>query len=250
MLNDSSKAKAQHEKQVGWGVLRGVVTAFSAFIVGQLLGFVLVRSYIDISGHTSSDSTALQFVFILLSEAFTMTLLWLGLRKRSLWRNAGLLRPRWRDALYVVLGAVGYYVLYIVVISVATSLVHIDINQPQDVGFNHVSGTLPLVMTFISLVVLPPLVEEIVFRGVIFWGFRTRLPVLLAALFTSALFAMLHLPEGGDGKLLWIAGIDTFVLSMVLCYLREKTGSLWASIGVHAVKNGIAFVSLFILHMH
>jgi len=46
--------------------------------------------------------------------------------------------------------------------------------------------------------------------------------------------------------LLWVAGIDTFILSLVLIYLREKTDSLYASIGLHMLKNTIAFLGLFV----
>ena len=67
-------------------------------------------------------------------------------------------------------------------------------------------------------------------------------------LVTSVIFGALHTLTGKDG-LLWIAAIDTFALSLVLCYLREKTGNLYASMGVHAIKNGIAFLALFVLHL-
>ncbi|MGH7237402.1 MAG: CPBP family glutamic-type intramembrane protease [Candidatus Saccharimonadales bacterium] len=47
-----------------------------------------------------------------------------------------------------------------------------------------------------------------------------------------------------------MAGVDTFILSTVLCYLREKTGRLYAGIGVHALKNFVAFAALFLFHVH
>ena len=72
----------------------------------------------------------------------------------------------------------------------------------------------------------------------------------MSALATSALFATPHLFESGSGGLLWIAGLDTFVLSLVLCYLRERTGRLWAGVGVHMLKNSIAFVSLYYAAIH
>lgn len=71
-----------------------------------------------------------------------------------------------------------------------------------------------------------------------------------AVILTSLIFASAHLPEGGSAGPLYIAAIDTFVLSLVLIFLREKTGSLWAGITLHAAKNGIAFVYLFIAHVH
>ncbi|MEJ0073120.1 MAG: CPBP family glutamic-type intramembrane protease [Candidatus Saccharibacteria bacterium] len=43
-----------------------------------------------------------------------------------------------------------------------------------------------------------------------------------------------------------MGAIDTFTLSVVLCYIREKTGTLWSGVLIHALKNGIAFLSLYI----
>jgi membrane protease YdiL (CAAX protease family) len=98
--------------------------------------------------------------------------------------------------------------------------------------------------------VLPPIVEETVFRGFIFTGLRGKLKFVWAAVLTSLLFATAHLEFGSGKPLLWVAGLDTFTLSLALCYLREKTGSLWPGILLHALKNGVAFLSLFVLAIH
>ena len=57
-----------------------------------------------------------------------------------------------------------------------------------------------------------------------------------------------HLFESSSG-ILWVAGLDTFILSMVLVFVREKTDSLYASMGIHMVKNFLAFASLFLFHL-
>ena len=62
-----------------------------------------------------------------------------------------------------------------------------------------------------------------------------------AMLLASGLFGLAHLWSGIDGSLLWAAGIDTFLLSLVLVFLREKTGALYAGMLVHALNNIIAF---------
>ena len=103
---------------------------------------------------------------------------------------------------------------------------------------------------FISLVVLPPIVEEILVRGFLYTSLRKYLPRIWAVIIASALFAAAHLPEGNSGAgLLWVAAVDTFILSAVLIYLREKTDKLWASMMVHGMKNGIAFLSLFVFRV-
>jgi len=95
-----------------------------------------------------------------------------------------------------------------------------------------------LVLAFIGLVVLPPIAEEMLFRGFLYRGLAKRLPKILSALITSGLFALLHFQ--------WNVSLDVFVLSLVLIALYEKTKNLWVCVGLHAIKNGIAFLALFV----
>jgi membrane protease YdiL (CAAX protease family) len=135
----------------------------------------------------------------------------------------------------------------LVILTVATHLFpSLNAKQKQDLGFQNVHGAQDMVLTFLSLVVLPPLAEETVFRGFIFTGLRERFKWVWALVITSLLFGIAHLEFGTGQPLVWVAGLDTFCLSLVLCYLREKSDSLWPGILLHAVKNGIAFVALYI----
>jgi hypothetical protein len=145
-----------------------------------------------------------------------------------------------------ILGFLVYLAAYLVVVSLVKAFVPgLDLEQKQELGFDFSNReNLPLLV--VSLVVIPPFLEELVMRGFLFGGLRTRLNFANATILTSVLFAAAHLPEGSGGPL-WVGAIDTFVLSVVLCYLREKTGSLWSSIFVHALKNGVALVYLVYL---
>lgn len=175
------------------------------------------------------------------------------------WRGATLRSIGWRglkgrDIAYMCIGFLVYFVASAIVLHLASSVLpDLNLDQQQDTGFQNATGGLNLWLTFISLVVLPPLVEESVFRGFVFGGLKNKLPVVWAAVGTSLLFAVAHLQFGSGKPLLWVAALDTFTLSLVLCWLRQKTGGLWAGILVHALKNGLAFFVLFIvplLHWH
>ena len=198
-----------------------------------------------------SASTTAQFIYILLAEGIILGALYLFLRHyRSSFSTIGLKRPRWRDAAYGLMAVPAYYLIYLMTVGVVTHFVPgLNIDQHQQIGFTDVQGTLALIMAFISLVVLPPLTEEIMVRGFLYSSLRGAMKIIPAALATSLIFAAAHLPEGGAAGPLYIAALDTFILSLVLIYLREKTGSLWASITLHAVKNGIAFMTLFVIHV-
>jgi len=199
----------------------------------------------------SDQSPLANFLFVLVSETLTVgALYWfVRYRKHSFAQTIALRWPRWRDAVYAIGGILTYFVLFLAVYSVVNAVIPIDAQQQQALGFSKSATGIGLVLAFVGLVILPPLAEETMFRGFLYGTFRRhKLPVPWSIVLTSVLFGGLHLFGSEDGGLLWIAFLDTFVLSVVLCYVREKTGSIWASIAIHALKNGFVFVNLFIIH--
>jgi uncharacterized protein len=83
---------------------------------------------------------------------------------------------------------------------------------------------------FLSLVVVAPLVEEIVFRGVLLhrWAAKGGLPRAIIA--TSAIFGAFRIDPLGAGM---------FGAAMAVLYLR--TGSLILPMACHALHNGFVF---------
>jgi membrane protease YdiL (CAAX protease family) len=249
MSKDSSKSWSAdllspgEEKHfsVPWSASAAVVMTIVAFLVAQILSAVIL-----VGANADSDwmdTIAGQFTFVLLTEGFIMLTVWLYLRKRkATLKQLGYNRkPVWLDLGRALAAFAVYFVALLIVIGFIGSFTNIDLDKKQELGFDHVVGFSQYVMAFVSLVVLPPLVEETIFRGFLFSGLRGRFQFKEAAILTSVIFAVPHLLATSHG-LLWGAGIDTFMLSLVLCYLREKTGSLWASIAVHVVKNTFAFL--------
>ncbi|HXR50281.1 MAG TPA: CPBP family intramembrane glutamic endopeptidase [Verrucomicrobiae bacterium] len=244
--------------RVPWNALGGVIFLIVIFYVSQFFAGILISIYPGLKHWTDAqanswldNSVTAQFIYILLAESFAVGAIYLFLRRyKANFSLIGLRRPRWRDLGYGLMAAPLYYGLYFVAVGVVTHYVKgLNANQQQQIGFTNVHGSPQLIMTFISLVVLPPIAEEIMVRGFLYSTLRKALPMISAVLLTSAIFASAHLPEGGAAGPLWIAALDTFVLSLFLIYLREVTGSLWASIVLHATKNGIAFAALFALHV-
>lgn len=272
MSNDSSRQKQSPSDKivvksrnsgglashVSWGPFAAIVWTLLIYIVPQVIGGLVISIYPALkhwdpirANDWMTNAVSAQFFYGLLAESMSIAIVWLLLKHyKTIWREIGLMLPRAKDALYAIGGFGIYFVAYIVLVVIATSLIpSFNANQQQDVGFQHTSGIVGPLMAFVSLVILPPLAEEIIFRGFLFRGLRRRFDFRVAAIITSLLFALPHLIEGVGG-LLWIGGLDTFVLSIVLCYLRETTGRLTAGMGVHALKNMLAFAMLFIFHVH
>jgi membrane protease YdiL (CAAX protease family) len=265
MSNASSKAPDtrakrrlrlfQRVKTNGLGhPLRVVINALLIFFVSQILAAFIVQISLNLvrprQVNFIGDSVTAQFFYVLIAEALAVGFVFYILRLRSLDLSViGLgRRPQFRD---IKRAAAGFLVFYVILIAAGAilSLFFPDINKgTQDVGFNDLHGTADTLVALFALVILPPLGEEPLVRGYLYSGLRQRLRFVPAVIITSVLFGLAHLQTGVDPGLLWAAGMNTFILSVVLCYLRETSGALYAGMLVHGTNNLIAFGIHFHAH--
>ena len=90
---------------------------------------------------------------------------------------------------------------------------------------------------FLSLfvtVILAPLAEEFLFRGVTMRKAQKIMPFMAANVLQAVLFGIYHMN--------WIQGVYAFVLGMILGFTAEYFHSIWASILLHAFVNASAEV--------
>jgi membrane protease YdiL (CAAX protease family) len=183
---------------------------------------------------------ALQYIFALF-VVLTVPYIQQAGKWRLILPQLGFVRdPRFVDFLKALVAWILYFgATFVVLAAVNAFFPDANLNQQQDVGFDGISLPYEYILAFIALVVLPPLAEESIFRGFLFGKLRNSMGFWPAALATSLTFGIVHMQLN--------VGIDVFVLSLFLCYLREKTGSIWASVFLHSLKNGVAYAFLFIL---
>ena len=145
----------------------------------------------------------------------------------------------WSDMGLGLVGFVPYIAISIAITAITTALVSgFDVNQVQDVGFSHLLTRESFIVAFVALVVIAPIAEEILFRGYLYGKIKKHIGVVGATILTSVCFGLIHLQAN--------VAVDVFALSIILCILRELTGSIWAGICLHMIKNGIAFYVLFL----
>lgn len=95
------------------------------------------------------------------------------------------------------------------------------------------------------LVIGAPLLEELIFRGYLFKAWRhSRLGLSGTLLLTSVLFTALHLSQYN-----WTYLSMIFALSLILGLAREKSGSVWVPLAIHAANNLVATVTIIYLGM-
>ena len=102
-------------------------------------------------------------------------------------------------------------------------------------------GAWPVVLaTLVDTVVLTPVFEEVIFRGLLFGALRRRLGPAGAALVSAAVFALAH----GYGVLGFAA---VFWSGLLWAWAYEQTGSLAPSITAHAVDNLSASLAVILV---
>jgi len=158
--------------------------------------------------------------------------------------------PSWMDLALPIPAYIVYMILSGVLLTIIVKLFpdYIDLSQAQKLSISQsmLVTQIQYLLAFTTLVVLTPVAEEVLFRGYLYGKLRKTAPIWLAIVATSLTFGLGHLWVGPNHPLQWAVAIDTFALSIILCLLREYTGAIWASILLHATKNGIAFYLLFV----
>lgn len=149
--------------------------------------------------------------------------------------------PRWRDLALAPAGLIVSLIVSGVAISLCLNLPGFDASAEQNLGFDQYLIQWDLLAAFVALVIVPPICEEIAYRGWLYGKLRSRWGFVMSSLLVSLTFAVLHAPLN--------AAIVAFVLSFVACGLREITGSVYASMIIHMLKNGIAFWLLYVVHL-
>ncbi|MGO8931596.1 MAG: lysostaphin resistance A-like protein [Limisphaerales bacterium] len=112
-------------------------------------------------------------------------------------------------------------------------------------------SSLPAVLALLQLL-LSPLLEELLFRGLVMKELMSLLPISLATVVTSLLFVGAHLPfwlsHGGLTLAMMANAFGVFVFSVVACSLFAMTKSIWPPTFAHIANNILS--SLLVARQH
>jgi len=119
------------------------------------------------------------------------------------------------------------------------------ITNPNNTAVINLASESPRAVIALA-VFIAPIVEEVLFRGVIFGSLQTK-HRRLAFIVSIALFAFYHVWQYAlasmDLTMLWYM-ISYIPAGYALAWAYEKTNSLWVSIFLHMLINGISMLIL------
>ena len=145
---------------------------------------------------------------------------------------------------YALLGYMGSILLTGMVVS-AILEVYPEFISVNDNAVNiMVDQNRPLM--FIGAVILAPVTEELLFRGLIFRGLYDRSP-LAAHLLTMVLFSLIHVSGYVgmyDAKLLFFCFLQYLAPAYCLNFAYRQSGSIISPILMHMATNLVAFLAM------
>lgn len=147
-----------------------------------------------------------------------------------------------------VLMALGLDYILSMIVAAVIMLVQDSTASPNNELITELAGQNPGAMRAIA-VFIAPVVEETLFRGVVFGSLR-RKSRALAYVVSIALFSLYHVWQYavvfGDARLLLWA-VQYIPVSAALAWSYERTGTVWTSIFVHMIINSMAFAVMNML---
>lgn len=91
-----------------------------------------------------------------------------------------------------------------------------------------------LALELVSSAVATPILEELVFRGIVFARLRAQLPKFAAVVVSALLFAIVHFNI--------VQFLYALMIGVVLALLMDKAGHLYAAVTGHITANAIAVI--------
>ena len=195
--------------------------------VAQLVVEIVAKNHLQewATGLLTSLAVVLSTVILIRLRVIghVVTLLQIGIRKQPLrplilWGLAGFIAELPVSMLLLEIGSKVFFFLP-------------PPEHPATTVLEHNHNILPVISIFVYGVLVAPVVEEIIFRGLLFPALhRITGSVVTAALSSGMMFAMIH-PQG---PIMWLALANVGVMSSVLFY---HTRSLVPSFVMHATHN-------------
>ena len=227
------------------------LAAIAVYLSGQLLLQLLVGFGLVGTGVLSPDvidpeaGGPLLLALVVASQAFGLLLAVTFLR----WRGVGL-RP--------LVGAVhplgrlvgqgaGLGLLAIagstLIVSLLVAATGSEASPDQVLTGSIADSPLQILLAVVAAVVLAPLAEELLFRGLLHRGLRRRLTLVPATAISSVLFAVVHIDVVFSQPL---ALVGLVLVGVILALAYERTGSLVVPVVIHAVHNGVTIIAVLV----
>ncbi len=241
-------APGAHARAAGLGTSLGAIAVYLAGQLGlQLLAaLVLVRTGVlepSMLDPEQGGTALLGLVVASQTAGLLATLAFLRFRGVALRDPIGTLRPLARNIGRGTALGVAAIVGSTLVVTILVTLSGSEATPDQVLTGGLLETPGQIVLAVIAAVVLAPLAEELLFRGLLYRSLKRRWRIVPATAVSSVLFAVVHVDVVFSQPL---ALVGLTLVGVVLAVAYERTGSLIVPIVIHAVHNAITITAVIV----
>ncbi len=218
------------------------IVQFLVFIL-LVLPFYIAKQF-NVSQVTQIGLTKdMLFPLVIVAQLIGIGYSYIFIRKRlaatqSSWADLGVRRfPIGRSVKYFF----GYYVIiicFLVCLVAVINVLGLQNSSPESPSHETIRAIGGMWPNIITAVILAPIIEEVLFRGIVYTALRRRHGVLFSAVTSGLIFGIMHL----DPR----AGLLAVPIGIYLGYMYERLASIVPGMIVHASWN--LLVTMLILH--
>ncbi|WP_026882865.1 CPBP family intramembrane glutamic endopeptidase [Clostridium akagii] len=176
----------------------------------------------DLTKYLNDNSATVMIPAMIIS--FLIYFVILKARQKSILKICKINKIKTKSVFFII-GITATYALVLITISQYTIKYFPSYNETQ----NSISGTMSSVLGIVAVLILAPIFEEILFRGIILSEIRENLRVIPAVIIQAVIFGIYHMNI--------FQGIYTAVLGLILGYVCVRTMTILSSIIAHITFN-------------
>lgn len=219
-----------------WGARDAALALLLVPVVLVLAGGLLVSLGLPTAAAAAGSSAAVAAAAVVIGRR--------AAAQSGGWERAlGFDAPLWSDTFRIVRWTVGLLLLEAVLAGLLTQVVPaLSEAQASNTELLQDQSFAGFLVFAVLAVTVAPVLEELLFRGVVLRGLMMRIGFWPAALLSSLVFGLLHATAFDASGLLVVGSVT--VLGLGLCLLTRRTGRLGPGIGVHALHNAVAVLAV------
>ena len=208
------------------------------FILLMLLEFVFVIGCIKFIvkpiyfSWLNNDLYAGTLIGLTIAMILLLGVYFIALRPKALsWGEVGIKRFLWRDWKTIIIYSV-ILLVGAVIIVILTSFIGNTWENSKTESLQRNVTFFTVCIAFVSAAVISPIYEEIFYRGFLYRWLRTRMGLIGAIILSSMIFTIVHIPTYNVMPVNFFSGI-------IFALAYERTNSIWPSVIIHGITNGI-----------
>ena len=209
-----------------------------AFFVGSVVCGAVVAYQAGVQGKTLAPAETVQSATELLTQnlglalianaviAISIYVIFFAIRKKNFFNETSIKKISAKTAILAVTTVIGTYCC----MNFALNFIPEDSSLAQNfIESSSRLSDMPFWQSLLATSIIVPILEEVVFRGLMFSRLNRSMPTWLAIIITSAVFGLVH------GQALW--AVWAGLLGVIINIVRVKTGSLIPCIIIHIINN-------------